>query len=274
MWVVSTSSMPGRLGRVVVVVALALAWTSLFWFVPPQRAFPVVDAAADAVSDAVRAATGLRAPWLWVAKSTLLAGGVVVVVALWQGRHRTGLALPAGPGLGLFAVAVVVALPFQIALGLDDAVARYYRSFFGPRGHEWIVANAVVMLVEHAFIEGVVLSLALSGGLPPVDERPRRGLRGLPWLGALGLGPLVDPTRAGPRTLLAVPIDAWPALIGQGFVFGCIHFTKAPSELVTAFPGGVAVGWLTVRTGSIWPAALLHLVTGAVVFTTLRATRP
>jgi hypothetical protein len=259
--------------RTSAVIAAALAWTSLFWFVPARQAFPFVHAAADAIHGAIRTMTGLRAPWVWVVKSYLLAGVVVLAVAAVRGRHRTGLGLPSSTGLRLFAVAVVVGLPFQVALGLDDSVARYYRSFFGARGAEWIVANALVMLVEHAFIEGAVLSLALPAGLPAVDERPRRGLPGLPFLGSLGVGPLVDPQAPGPRTFLAVPTEAWPAIVGQGLVFGCIHFTKAPSELVTAFPGGIAVGWVTVRTGSVWPAALLHLVTGAVVVLTLFATR-
>jgi membrane protease YdiL (CAAX protease family) len=70
-----------------------------------------------------------------------------------------------------------------------------------------------------------------------------------------------------------VPAAAWPAIVGQGLVFGCIHFTKAPSELLSAFPGGVSVGWLTVRTGSIWPAAALHLGTGAVVLATMWLSR-
>jgi hypothetical protein len=173
----------------------------------------------------------------------------------------------------LLVTALVVALPFQIALGLDPAVARYYRMLFGAQGAAWIVANGLVMLVEHLFIEGAVLALALPHGLPDVDERPRRGLFGWRALGALGLGPVVDATAPGPCTFLAVPVDAWPALVAQGIVFGCIHFTKAPSELGGAFPGGVAVGWLTVRTGSVWPAATLHLVTGGVVVATLMLVR-
>jgi hypothetical protein len=266
-------SAPKLVARAAVVVVVALAWASLFWFVPPQRAFPFVDAAADAVHDAIRALTGLKRPWLWVAKGWLMAGVVVVVVAALHGGRRTGLSLPTSTGVRLLATALVVALPFQIALGLDPAVARYYRSFFGAHGGSWIAANGLVMLVEHMFIEGAVLSMALPAGLPAVDERPRRGFFGLPALGSLGLGRLVDETAPGPRTFLAVPVEAWPAIVGQGLVFGCIHFSKAPSELVTAFPGGIAVGWLTVRTGSVWPAATLHLVTGAVVVATLALNR-
>ena len=273
----STSSASRLVARAAVVVVVALAWASLFWFVPPQRASSFVHDAADAVNDGVRALTGLRRPWLWVAKSWLMAGVVVAIVAVVHGGRRAGLALPSRTGLRLLAAALLVALPFQIALGLDPAVARYYRTFFGAHGAEWVAANGLVMLVEHMFIEGAVLSLALPAGLPEVDERPRRGLFGWRALGALGIGPVVDAPGAsaspGGRTFLAVPGEAWPAIVGQGLVFGCIHFTKAPSELVTAFPGGVAVGWLTVRTGSVWPAATLHLVTGAVVVATLTLAR-
>ncbi len=273
----STPSLPRLVARAAVVVLVALAWASLFWFVPPQRALPFVGDAAAAVTAAIAAATGWERPWLWVAKGWLMGGVAVVVVAALHGRRRTGLALPSRAGLRLLGAALLVALPFQIALGLDPAVARYYAVFYGARGAEWIVANGLVMLVEHMFIEGAVLAMALPAGLPEVDERSRRGLFGWRALGALGIGRLVEPPDApaasGPRTFLAMPVEAWPAIVGQGIVFGCVHFTKAPSELVTAFPGGVAVGWLTVRTGSVWPAATLHLVTGAVVLLTLTLAR-
>jgi hypothetical protein len=259
--------------RAAFVVVLALAWTSLFWFLPPQRMVPSLGAASNAMSAAIVAVTGLAKPWPWVVKSWLLAGVVVVVAARLRGGRRTGLGLPSGVGLRLTLVALLVALPVQVALGMDPAMPAYYRAFFGDRGASWIAANAAVMVVEHMFIEGAVLALALPGGLPDVDERARRGLFGLRALGRVGLGRLVDVGAPGPRTWLGVPAVAWPAIVGQGLVFGCIHFTKAPSELVSAFPGGVAVGWLTVRTGSVWPAAALHLGTGAVVLATMTLTR-
>jgi hypothetical protein len=255
--------------RAVVVAAASLGWLSLFWFVPPRRAFPAVREAAEILPRLLRETTGLRAPWIWVLKSWLLAGVVVLVVALVRGRRGTGLGLPNATGLRLVAAALLVALPFQVALGLDPQVAHYYRQFLGPRAGAWIVANVLVMIIEHLFVEGAVLALALPDGFPRPDERPRRGLG--PWraLGRLGLGRLCDPGAQGPRTFWAIPVETWPAVVATAVVFGCIHFTKAPSELVTAFPGGLAVGWLTARTGSVWPAALMHLITSAVVTGTL-----
>jgi len=259
--------------RAVIVVAAALAWTSLFWFLPLQRSLAPLGQASQAITSAIAAATGLAKPWTWVVKSWLLAGVVVVVAARRRGGRRVGLALPTGTGMRLTLLALIVALPLQVLLGLDPAMPAFYRAFFGEKGASWVAANALVLVVEHMFIEGAVLALALPAGLPDVDQRPRRGLLGLGALGALGLGPLVDPSAPGPRTWLGVPREAWPAIVGQGLVFGCIHFTKAPSELVSAFPGGLAVGWLTVRTGSIWPAASLHLGTGAVVLATMWLSR-
>jgi hypothetical protein len=269
----TTTTTTRLLGRAALVVAVALAWASLFWFLPPQKAWPALQRASEAIGAMIVEASGLRRPWVWVVKSWLLAGVVVAATARWHGGRRTGLLRPSAAGMRLTLLCLLVALPAQIALGLDPAMPAYYRAFFGDRGSSWIAANALVMVVEHMFIEGAVLALALPAGLPDVDERPRRGFFGWRALGAAGLGPLVDPAAPGPRTWLGIPVEAWPAVVGQGLVFGCIHFTKAPSELVSAFPGGVAVGWLTVRTGSVWPAATLHLGTGAVVLGTMLLAR-
>jgi hypothetical protein len=138
-------------------------------------------------------------------------------------------------------------------------VQRYYAGFVRRGGAPDVVASAFVVLVEHVYIEGLVLALALpSGGLHPIDEPPRQGK--LAWLG-FGLPP-------GERGLLAwlgIPAGAWPALIGQALLFGLVHAGKAVAELWTAFPGGLGLGVLTYRIRSVWPSVLLHLGTGAVI---------
>lgn len=125
-------------------------------------------------------------------------------------------------------------------------------------------ANALVIVVEHALIEGVLFVLALLGGtMGHAPDPPRTGR-----LAFLGFGYPIG----GERTLcawLGVPKEVWPALVGQALVFGLVHMGKDVGELVTAFPGGLGLGLLTYRVRSVWPSVLLHLGTGATVLVTL-----
>ena len=38
--------------------------------------------------------------------------------------------------------------------------------------------------------------------------------------------------------------------------------TLCPGELIGSFPGQIALGWIALRGGSIWPALILHVIVG------------
>ncbi len=41
-----------------------------------------------------------------------------------------------------------------------------------------------------------------------------------------------------------------------------LHIGLCPGELIGSFPGQIALGWIALRGGSIWPALILHVIVG------------
>jgi hypothetical protein len=119
----------------------------------------------------------------------------------------------------------------------------------------------LVIVVEHVWIAGLVLALALPGGHLPRHDDPAPPRQGR--FQSLGFG--LVPGEHGISAWLGIPTSAWPALLGQAVLFGAIHISKDAGELIASFPGGLALGLITYRVGSIWPTVALHAGTSAVV---------
>lgn len=80
-----------------------------------------------------------------------------------------------------------------------------------------------------------------------------RGILIFPLVRLAAGGPF-DP-RALPRSVLAVAfLQALPATL--------LHFGHPWSETLIALPFGLLLGWLAVRTGSVWPGLALHAGAG------------
>jgi hypothetical protein len=195
---------------------------------------------------------------------------VVVVVALGvHGARRTGLLGPTTTGWRLTALAVAVAAFLQAWLGAELSIERVDIGVGRPDPWVWLAVDAVLVVAE-LVLATAVLALALPFGLPPVDERRRTGLPGMPWLAGLGVGGLQDARLAGPRTLFAVPLETWPAIFVQAVVFATLQTLPVDAPVGASVAGGIAGGWLTVRTGSIWPAVVVRLVTSHLGFVVVR----
>ncbi len=258
------SSLSALAARSTVVAVLALVWASLFTFAPLM-----------AVVDAVVVVAAARLPTLagWSGWTHVLTPSICIVafaivlflgaVAL-LGPHRAGLAPPTPTGVRLSLVAVVLAAACQGSVASDVVAARVNQALERPAPGLWLGIDAALMVAEHLIAQGAVLSLALPFGLPLVDERRRLGLPGFRALAGLGLGFLKDSRLPGPRTFLTIPVEALPAIMAQAVVFALTCYVPAPSFLPLAFVGGVAAGWLTVRTGSIVPVVLVRLLTSHV----------
>lgn len=251
------------------------AWSTFMWFHPARR-WPVVGAVRGAFRE-LASSWGLGDHYAWAARVAVFTPLGLLLASLLVRRHPRefilgGSVLPATMWR-LLGLSLVVALPFQIALGASPGMHHYYRRFFQDDGLSHLMANALTIAAEHLWIEGAMLGLALPIGLlaaTPVDV-PRQGR-----LARFGLGFPSDAADASSRSLsawLGVPSLAWPALVAQGVLFFLIHFHKHPGELATALPGGIAVGWLTLRTRSFLPAMVLHFVTAVVVLLTMLLTR-
>lgn len=65
-------------------------------------------------------------------------------------------------------------------------------------------------------------------------------------------------------------LSLWPAAVISGLIFGSLHLTAgdlAVALQLSVF--GVILAWLYDRTGSLWPAILLHGLNNALAFTLL-----
>jgi hypothetical protein len=246
--------------------ALAWVWVALFSFPPLAFVLEAVAAACAAQFPVAAAWSGWEHPLAGAARLGIAVLFVVLLAVGVHGPARTGLLAPTTTGWRLTLLAGGVAAAWQAWLGWEVGVARVDIGLGRPDPWLWLAVDAVLLVVEQVYATGAVLALALPLGLPPVDERRRRGLPGLPWLAGLGVGPLQDPRIYGPRTLLAIPVEAWPAILVQAALLASWHVLPVDGDPALALLGGVAAGWLAVRTGSVWPAVVVRLVTSHLAF--------
>jgi hypothetical protein len=252
--------------RALLVCSLGFAWAAFFWFTP-ARQWPVYGDVYRISEELIADFAPIHRTLRWAIKSWIFV--LIPVLALWlAGRppKALGLGKMATHGWRIVALGFGISLPILIWIGLQPDIHRYYgHAFRSPV--PVLAGNALVIAVEHVFIEGLVLALALpSGGLHNRPEAPRHGR--LAWL---GFGNTEGNT--GFSDWIGIPRGAWPALIGQAILFGVVHAGKASAELWSAFPGGLGLGLLTYRIRSVWPSVLLHAGTGAIILITAYLSR-
>src|SRR5262249_56611833 len=90
------------------------------------------------------------------------------------------------------------------------------------------------------------------------------GVPALPWVRAGG-GEVVS--RAFTLSALPRRYRPWTAILLTSFLFALfqVNVFQAPAHLVL----GVVLGYLTLRTGSVGPAVLLHFVYNVLVYNVL-----
>lgn len=254
--------------RALGVLLFGLFWTSWFWLRPVRHLWPWQDFYPWFDRTVLGWVDGGRYV-RWVLRSYIFVG--LPILGLWFAGfppRALGMGRMADKGWRIVALAFVVAAPFLVWLGLRPGMHQYYAHMFRFDGYVPLLANALVIVVEHALIEGVLLTLALPKQHAWDAADPVRTGR-LAWL---GFG-FVDGEPRNLSTWIGIPAEAWPALIAQALVFGLVHLGKDMGELVTAFPGGLGLGLLTYRIRSVWPSVMLHLGTGAVILATIALTR-
>jgi hypothetical protein len=260
-------SWPRVILRATVVCTLGFIWTWLFWFSPAAN-LPGVHQVSGAVDRAMRWLTGLDGSLLWAAKSYFyVLTPVLVLILLGKRPTALGMGQVARYGWRIILLSLVVALPVLVLLGLRPGMHAYYANMFKPGAWRILLANSLVIAVEHAWIEGVVLALALpGGGFSHAEDPPRTGR-----LAFLGFGQ--PPGGTTIFTWLGIPPKVFPALVGQALIFGAVHAGKDVGELISAFPGGLGLGMVTYRIRSVWPSVALHLGTGAIILAVIYVCR-
>lgn len=58
------------------------------------------------------------------------------------------------------------------------------------------------------------------------------------------------------------------AVVASSALFGAAHIGGGPGLIITAFGMGLALSWVFVRSGSLWPSILANIVFSAVVLST------
>ena len=234
--------------RAGLVCIAALFWVTLFW-VQPARDWPVWAEIWSFSDDFFREYFGIEGTSRWAVKSLCFV--VVPVLALnLSGRslRQLGLGRPERGSAAVWLLGSLVAAPWIYALAASPGARVFYREAGALAGLADGFHTVVVLLCEHVFIQGAVLATALPHGFDTL--RCRSALR--------------PSTRL--MRLVWVPPAAWPAVLGQAVVFASVHLGKATEELLLSLPGGVALGWVTVRCGSVWPGVALHLLAALAVF--------
>lgn len=237
-----------------------LFWVSIFWM-QPARQWPLWGEFYCAADWFLTNLFGVSGMWGWVLESYLFTL-VPVAILVQLGRPARAMGLGGIPkrAWGIMALGFSTALPVLVWLGLNPDIQMYYAHMFRLEGWASLLSSAFVIVPEHVLIQGVILSLALPSGRLPINTQ--------------NLPPGEQPTILGIESTasqrrvfswLRVPSAVWPALIGQALVFGAVHAGKEISELMTAFVGGLGLGFITYCMRSLWPGVLLHIGAGAVV---------
>jgi uncharacterized protein len=126
------------------------------------------------------------------------------------------------------------------------------------------VATGLGAIWATAFVYTLVLSLVSD--LTPTDEQglvptawdpSRAGAFVLFFLGVTIVGPVVEELMfRGLGLSLFLPYGKWPAIVITGVLFGLYHGLLVALPILAAF--GIVIGWVRVRTDSIYPGIALH----------------
>jgi membrane protease YdiL (CAAX protease family) len=213
----------------------------------------------------------VRGLWRWALRGLIAALLPVLLISLFRSPSAMGLGRPRPVGLRLSLLFWLVSMPLLLWLGTRQGMQTYYHRLLDPGGLSKLPAYALAIVSEHAFIQGLVLGLALPsapgdrGGHLFNAEAPEARREGL--LGPFGLG--LPWGETGLSAWLGVPGAAWPALLASSLIFAQVHVGKDIGELLTAIPGGLGLAILTLRARSIWPGVLLHFGTALVILATM-----
>ncbi len=163
---------------------------------------------------------------------TLYVGAPVLITALIARREETPFPTRRVPQ-GTYMLAIFGGMTVAVA---GNILSSYIMTFFSSFG-----VPIPEMSIEYTpSVWNLVLNIVATAVFPALlEEMAMRGF----VLGALR------------------PYGDWFSIIVSAVLFGLIHgnVLQLPFALVL----GLMLGWLTVRTGSIWPAVVLHFVNNA-----------
>lgn len=185
---------------------------------------------------------GLASAPVW-AGVTLVVYDTALAVLLWFLAHRRSLSLPAAFRLDVAPELANAALALGVAFGcwLFSVVYRAVALGFGARPP---VADGVDLgRMFGSGVAGTVLTFAVIAIAGPLLEELL--LRGV-VLGAV-----------------SAKVGKWPAIVGCALAFALLHASLWSLLPLTVL--GIGLGWLAVRSRSLWPAVVAHVLYNAVL---------
>jgi len=115
----------------------------------------------------------------------------------------------------------------------------------------WVKLGLGALFLHPSLADGLGWMALRGAALLPLAAAEEWFFRG--WLQQSVLAPACGGRRLG-------CVSAGTALAAAAFALAHVVALGSPLAAVTAFPGGLVLGWLVERSrGSLWPAALLHL---------------
>jgi uncharacterized protein len=162
-------------------------------------------------------------------------------------------------------LAVVGGISYAILVGLAMAVALFFerpRQALGFRSFElrwlWWALGAVVATVVVSLVLEPFLHAGEEQGLSPAKWEPEHAGAFAANVGvAVLIGPFAEEVFfRGLGVHVLGFLGGTTAIVGTAVVFGLVHGLLVALPALVIF--GVGLGWVRLRSGSVWPTVLAH----------------
>ena len=196
--------------------------------------------------------------WPWLLTQFLVALVPVLLYLAFRRRPRDiGLGRFNVLGWRLIAISVLLSIPFGLWIIYTYPGASPLPGTF--REAVLTLGRLTAIVPEHVLVCGLFVAMMLPDRRLPAKV-PVAGVGG-PWgkriLRWLGLAQPVEGGRVLPW--FGLTAASFVAVVTSGILFWLAHLGKASIvEVSLSLPGGVAVAYVTLRCGSIWPAIIAH----------------
>lgn len=174
--------------------------------------------------------------------------------------------------LMLVAIASLCSIVAIIAV-CNDGIIKPFRFAMAPlRGMAVIGLSALTMIPLALLIGEVSIVLGLSDRFATLFEGMAHSSYAIPVLAIVG--PLAEELCF--RYGIAGSIlrgqkkngSIWVPILVSAILFGIVHFN--PAQSLAAVTIGIFFGWLYVRTGSLWPSLVCHMLNNFITIILLR----
>lgn len=169
---------------------------------------------------------------------------------------------------GIGFIIVPIALASHYGGGLRQSMGRLgFVPFSNRTAAKWIgigILSYFAFAIAYAGVFGAPEQDDIAGDFGPI---------GVQFLLIVILAPFAEEICfrgmlfGGLRTRLPF----WAAALGAGLFFGLLHYTTGPSAVPSLVALGVIFALVYEKTGSIWPAVIMHVVNNAFALAVLNA---